>query len=1492
MSSGSPQEEKKMKKRLISIVVCLCLLVSMLPAFSISAFAGTYNGDTYISNSPTDLPAEDGDTVWSGPEVTSTCDKTVHIHTNSNCYELTCGGLSLLHWFHRDSCYDKTTPICGLQEHQHNEAECTSVYTWTAVDKSQAQWRTWWPLYWGYDTGSDVTDLSAIESIKAGSTEIDFASGIVDSEDAFASASATSGDVFAGVTVDMKEGYYVTSYRFVCGNHEGCHTTSHSERTHTANSAGNYTSEFVFYPSTEVFNHWNAGDISTNEDSRYYMPWDKPTGDDIFWTFDNGSNVNYPFYLLLEVQKDETVYTLNYEWGELSNEMTENVPAGVSNMVRNGSHTVSAPSDAAIAEALSKGYAFAGWQVIGAGYDADAIVAGGNIVTNYGSDITLRAVWVTKNMVTYSYAPGTPDNAPQLPSAQEYTQGNEVDVEDEPVLTGYIFTGWTTQDVAVNDGKFTMPNNPVNFIGGFTRDDTQTKDVSYTVRYRFNNEPDPAYPEQIEAGSVWVNDPAQLPWKTSYIIDVNGWEYHASNPIAIPDQIADGTVITLYYTKENPDIDLEKSVAYEDGAPVSGKVKVGDTLIYTITVENRGNGDAANVRVDDWLDGAGTIQGMTGSIQPELTTNENGSAVNRFVIASLPAGGSVSIRYSYTVVAEDAGKLLTNVAYHYDPNNPDDEDGDVETVEVQDQYTLTVEHYLDGTLDDIKTEEFTMNEGSSWNIIVGDTNETCTYNAPGKIGQYAFDDPATTNTLSGTLNADVVVKLYYATDVLPIPEGDDIPDKYQMLTYYKSEEGGTITGVEFEISTIYATDEFIEGDYAEQGYAKINGSVVETEAGYEFAHWHLSADGNVTLHLEYDEDLTDENIVYEDAKGGTEYTFTAIFNTTKVEVKKSVSDTSPNVGETLYYDIHVHNLGTTDLTNIKVEDVLGYVDGSEFDGEIVFTNTQGITYDPQTGIFTIAQLDSGNYVNIEYAYVVREEDSGKTLKNVAAVKDIADEPEDIVEVLVGYYVMYTDGVDDEVIFADQKTDGLAYGDATPQFNGTPSRTGYVFIGWEPEVEETVTSNAVYEAIWEVDEIGGGEDGDEPDDIPDKYQKKVVFKVENGSWDDDTDDDKIVYVTLKTGDEWDENGTGTLDAPAVGNKPDDGYKEGSWDEEPPTTVSGTNEETYTYSYEKENDPKPTKGIVVLTKVDAEDSSTKLSGVVFELYSEDGELLGTYTTDSDGKITVTNLPAGDYYWVEVRPAEGYVLSSAKHAFTVIGGKTTRVTVSNTRSTVPGVFSDDHYGYIIGYDDGLVHPEANITRAEVATIFFRLLDDETRELYMTTENNFGDVEEGMWYNTAVSTMAAMGIINGHPDGNFYPNAYITRAEFAAIAARFDPSGETTGAPFTDIYGIWAYEEINVAYNNGWILGYEDGTFKPNQYIGRAEAMAIVNRVLQRIPESKDDLLDGMIIWPDNMDTTKWYYLTVQEATNSHDYKRKESGYEYWTALKEVRDWAELER
>ena len=243
---------------------------------------------------------------------------------------------------------------------------------------------------------------------------------------------------------------------------------------------------------------------------------------------------------------------------------------------------------------------------------------------------------------------------------------------------------------------------------------------------------------------------------------------------------------------------------------------------------------------------------------------------------------------------------------------------------------------------------------------------------------------------------------------------------------------------------------------------------------------------------------------------------------------------------------------------------------------------------------------------------------------------------------------------------------------------------------------------------------------------------------------------------------------------------------------------------------------------------------------------------------------------------------------------GGGSRKPTVDIPDDVPTGLNGDDHFAYIVGYPNGNVEPNGNITRAEVATIFFRLLTEKVRTANSTQSNSLSDVTRGQWFNHAVSTLSSMGIVKGHNDGTFAPNAPITRAEFAAIAARFDDKNTDTSSKFTDIASHWAKNEIGIAANKGWINGYPDGTFRPNQYITRAEAMALVNRVLNRLPENSSDLLDSMIKWPDNSDASAWYYLAVQEATNSHAYsdKSKDDKYEKWTTIRDARDWTELEK
>ena len=308
--------------------------------------------------------------------------------------------------------------------------------------------------------------------------------------------------------------------------------------------------------------------------------------------------------------------------------------------------------------------------------------------------------------------------------------------------------------------------------------------------------------------------------------------------------------------------------------------------------------------------------------------------------------------------------------------------------------------------------------------------------------------------------------------------------------------------------------------------------------------------------------------------------------------------------------------------------------------------------------------------------------------------------------------------------------------------------------------------------------------------------------------------------------------------------------------------------------------------------------------------------TATADEHGKIAPTGdvaVPKGESKTFTITPDSGYhikdVLVDGKsvgavgtYTFeNVVDNHTIHATFARKHTPTPstptveipdddalGLNTTDHFAYIVGYGNGEVRPQNNIPRAEVATIFFRLLTDDVRAENLTKTNRYSDVAATSWYNTAVSTLSSMGIITGYPDGTFHPNAAITRAEFAAIAARFDNDGDKTAAKFSDIATHWAKDEISIAYNNGWITGYPDGTFGPQRDITRAETMTLVNRVLNRQPETEDDLLPNMTVWTDNANPKAWYYLAVQEATNSHYYEFKtNSQYEKWTELRETRDW-----
>lgn len=319
--------------------------------------------------------------------------------------------------------------------------------------------------------------------------------------------------------------------------------------------------------------------------------------------------------------------------------------------------------------------------------------------------------------------------------------------------------------------------------------------------------------------------------------------------------------------------------------------------------------------------------------------------------------------------------------------------------------------------------------------------------------------------------------------------------------------------------------------------------------------------------------------------------------------------------------------------------------------------------------------------------------------------------------------------------------------------------------------------------------------------------------------------------------------------------------------------------------------------------------------------------TATADEHGKIdpegTVT-VPKGESKTFTITPDSGYYIKDVLVDGKSVGAVSTytfenveknhEIHATFVRNHTPGhptqpeqpkveipdedalgLNTDDHFAYIIGYPDGTVQPNGQITRAEATTIFFRLLTEESRSANLTKTNGYTDVASDAWYNTAVSTMTKAGIVDGYPDGTFRPDAPITRAEMAKIISLFAKLDKSESR-FSDIAGHWAEAYIRLAAGNGWIAGYPDGTFGPQRNITRAETATMINRVLDRVPSEESQLLSRgvMQIWPD-ANPGDWFYLAMQEATNSHDYERNAkwaAADEQWTALRETRDWKALEQ
>lgn len=463
-----------------------------------------------------------------------------------------------------------------------------------------------------------------------------------------------------------------------------------------------------------------------------------------------------------------------------------------------------------------------------------------------------------------------------------------------------------------------------------------------------------------------------------------------------------------------------------------------------------------------------------------------------------------------------------------------------------------------------------------------------------------------------------------------------------------------------------------------------------------------------------------------------------------------------------------------------------------------------------------------------------------------------------------YTVTYTDGVNDKTIFADEVHQSVKYGAPVPAYNnGTnPTRKNYTFAGWDPSVPVTMPAdNLMFAAKWEKNPVGDGTFDFNDVVYGDGKVTPAITKTVKGNVGKNFTE--AFYVTVKGADE---KSAATMSAASYTGEAEVTYsdlKNIAFQFAENDKLTFRDGDNYTYTV-REKIPGKTSRMSYDT--------TEYTLTIKVVLDEDSN---TYQVKS-WQFTPGNRECPD-------------------ALNIVN---TYRTYHPSTPSKPTLNTGDHYAYVMGYPDGTVRPNGSITRAEVSAILFRLLSDKTRDEYFTTESSFTDVKAGAWYNNSIATLEKAGVIvDTAKGGAFRPNEAITRAELAAMLAQFSDAKPVKGVKFSDVSAEhWAYEAIAIAAKMGWIEGYPDGTFRPDATITRAEMMTLVNRALERVPSDEDHLLSKrvMLTFPD-CKSGDWFYIAVQEATNSHTYERaatEKNGDEQWTALRANRDWTLLEK
>ena len=1032
-------------------------------------------------------------------------------------------------------------------------------------------------------------------------------------------------------------------------------------------------------------------------------------------------------------------------------------------------------------------------------------------------------------------------------------------------------------------------------------------------------------------------------------------------------EVYGGDVITFkaYFTAKTYGLDVSKTLTSVGNAQIAEDItdvpmaKVGEDIVWTITVSNTGNQPLNQVTVTDTMIGE-----PSGSVS--LSSNEKNVSISDAVatIQTLGVGSSVEITATYEVQEADAGKSLNNTAVAIDEDSHQDEEtpkdpvvvekpelsilkkaeitGTTVTLGDQINYIITVINTGNVDLPDVTVTDELMPNSVNVSIDGADAESKDVSDNTVTIGNLAKGQDATI-TYSYTVTAADVENGTVRNSATGDSDQTDSTDPSTTETTVSDPGAVTVTPADI---TLYTGGDGYTGIVGNDGNIVDNPTNGLPEPGY---YIELPEALNKALldALDQPEDtvlnLSDYvTFTYDDGTNARTWNL-ALYdeNGTSQAFNKNVYRLLPAAegqdpvrlkitGDTVEDDALTNDVFTIDLDGdlYREYNMAIYSGGLEIGGVKLTFNTSDDLGDLSGKSYSV-DTESGN---LKIRGVTDEAESS-TVGTETASGFRAEVPEGTTYSINGSDIGVKDDADIHLLVDDIVTDGESSNEVT---DALEAKTEQVL-----QAKEISLENPTYDKKYMdlVDNSNGNvyvtakdNEGNNanvtitwpmPTDAAEDTEFYVVhFDGLDREFSGAEAADKINATTpevLTVTEAEDGSITFTTDSFSpfvlVYNQKDAAAPSLTVDKEltavngktPGSSVSVTDTLTYTITVTN-------NGNVDLTGVSVKDTFNGKGTLNFAA-SDDY----TVTNNNDGTYTITlnsNLAVDKSVKITAtyKVLRGDANGTLTNAVSVTGKTTDGTEIptpdEDTEKTPvnpyhppirppvdpdkPELNTEDHYAYIVGYEDGTVQPEGDITRAEVATIFFRLLTDESRNEYWSQTNPYSDVSADDWFNNAVSTLTNAGVLDGYEDGTFKPNGNITRAEFATITARFFEATYDGENLFPDIEGHWAQDYINEAANAGIVNGYEDGTFRPQQYITRAEAVTMVNRTIERHPDA-DHLLDDMITWPDNPETA-WYYEQIQEATNSHEYTMntddEQNPYEIWTKLLPNRDWSELEK